>query len=69
MRDCSGLGRERAGHVLPPWDPEPGRDKGSAPSLVREEVVEKVPVGGAARNCAQSPVILLPLCAPVHEKY
>lgn len=63
FRDCSGLGRERAGHVLPPWNasqpsqalgaPETGRDKGNAPSSVRDDFLEKVSVGGTAWNCSR----------------
>ena len=63
LRDCSGLGRERASHVLRPWNPETGRDKGRAPSLVRDNVPGEGSVGGAAQNCSSSAVLLPPLCA------
>lgn len=74
LRDCSGLGRERAGHVLPPWNAsplqlqEPQRlegTKGAPLSLVRDYFLEKVSVGGAAWNCSPSSVTLGAACTHV----
>lgn len=66
LRDCSGLGSEQAGHVLPPWNASPARlqelqglegTKGVPPSLVRGHVQEKVSVGGATWNRSRSPLL------------
>lgn len=68
LRDCSGLGRERAGHVLLPWDtsqpsqapraPKTERDKGSALSSVKDDFLEKGSVSGAAWNGSRFSVLL-----------
>lgn len=67
LRDCSELGGERAGHVLPPWNwslgaPETGRDQGMPPSLVRDDVLGKVSV---VRGQLGRPS----LCTCVREQY
>lgn len=62
LRDCGGLGRELAGHVLPPWNASPSGLweplRGVPSSLVRDCFQEKVSVGGAAWTCSLSSGIL-----------